>query len=125
MIRFERNPNFTRAAGRGIREWEWDENGMRMGMEEKWKCIWAPGRGSLVAQGGHGGDQVEGRRKGGPRVRQGVESRVDMGAPGWSVGRPGLGHVGPIVAQGVGLRGWAEGAWRCMWGTSDGQGMGW
>ena len=31
MIRFERHPNFTRAAGRGIREWEWewewDENG--------------------------------------------------------------------------------------------------
>ena len=66
MIRFERHPNFTRAAGRGIREWEWDEkwNGREMEM------YIGPGKETFGGvKEGLGGDQVEGRRKGGPTVR--------------------------------------------------------
>ena len=81
---------------------------MRMGMEEKWKCIWAPGRGFLVAQGGLGGDQVEGRRKGGPRVRQGVESRVGHGGPRVERGEARFGACGAHCST----RGGAEGVGR-------------
>ena len=97
MIRFERNPNFTRAAGRGIREWEWDESGMRMGMEEKWICIWAPGRGPLVVQrGARGGPGGGAPKRGGQGEARGGIQGGTWGPQGGAWGGPVWGMWGPL-----------------------------
>ena len=106
MIRFERHPNFTRAAGRGIREWEWDENGNGREME----MYIGPGKGTFGGvKGGLGGDQVEGRRKGGPTVRQGVESRVGHGGPRVERGEARFGACGAHCSTGGGAEGVGRG----------------